>query len=87
MKNEVFDNKNENQVLTSEESEWFISYLKKIEKGGYREYSTLKEVASFLKKGKNGRDLILWFENNIMYREYISKRTKRGNGQMGKRHN
>lgn len=78
LKNEVFDDKNENQVLTSEESEWFINYLRKIEKSGYREYSTLKEVVTFLKKGKDSKDLIIWFENNPLYKEYVSKRTKRG---------
>ncbi len=79
LKNPVFDEGKTEQVLNPEEKEWLISYLKKIDKQGYKEYSTLKEVYEFLKAGNNGKqDLWNWFEDNERYTDYIKRTSIRG---------
>lgn len=78
MENQVFDQGQEKQILTDDEKNWLISYLKKIDKSGYREYSVLKEVYNFLKDGNNGNsDLWTQFENNDKFQSYIKQRSKR----------
>lgn len=80
LKNIVFDENGKEQVLSRNEIIWLIQHLQQIDREGYKEYSILKEVYSFLKNGHNGnRDLWNWFTNNQRFREYviqISKRTK-----------
>jgi len=78
LKNFIFDENKKEQILTPEERDWLLNYLKKIDRQGYREYHVLKEVYNFLKKGHNGNeDLWNWFENNKAYRNYILQRSKR----------
>ena len=78
LRNPVFDDKKQEQVLYPEEKEWILDYLKKIDAKGYREYSILKEVYEFLKAGNNGNsDLWKWFENNEEYKDYIKRRSKK----------
>lgn len=78
LKNQIFDEGKKEQILTEEEKNWLVGYLKQIDKQGYREYSILKGVYDFLKKGNNGnRDLWTWFENNKEFQDYIKERSKR----------
>lgn len=78
IENQIFDEKNKIQILTKEEAEFVIGYLKQIDSLGYREYSTLKEVYEFLKRGKNGnRDLWNWFESNDRFQSYLRRTSKR----------
>ena len=72
LKNGVFDEGNrENQVLTKEESEWLIKHFKKVEKEGFKEFLWLNEVYLFLKKGRNGRDLLKWYKENPSFISYV----------------
>jgi len=78
LRNPIFEDNKEEQILSDEEIKWLISYLKQIDRKGYREYSVLKEVYDFLKKGRNGnKDLWIWFEENEKFRDYILKRSKK----------
>ena len=78
LKNQIFDEGKKEQILSEEEKNWLVSYLKQIDKQGYREYSILKEVYDFLKKGNNGNsDLWSWFENNKDFQDYIKQRSVR----------
>ena len=78
IKNQVFDEGNKEQILSLEEKNWIVNYLKKIDKDGYKEYSILKQIYEFLKSGKNGnKDLWEWFENNKKFRDYIYERSER----------
>lgn len=71
--NRVFDEKNyEEQTLTNKEREWIINYLKKIDNKGFKEYTLLKEIFLFLKKGNNGNvDLWNWFKSNDSFVSYL----------------
>ena len=78
IKNSVFDEGKKEQVLSLEEKNWLVDYLKNIDKDGYKEYSILKHIYDFLKSGKNGnKDLWDWFENNKKFRDYIYERSER----------
>jgi ribosomal protein L37E len=78
LSNALFDGEDKNQVLSKVEREWLLSYLKKIDGKGYREYSVLKEVYLLLKSGKNGnKDLWNWFGNNKKFQDYIKNRSER----------
>ena len=78
LKNTVFDDHKNEQVLTSEEKDWLVDYLKQIDRSGYKEYSVLKEVYNFLKTGRNGnKDLWSWFEKNEKFKSYILYRSER----------
>jgi hypothetical protein len=83
--NNIFDGISEQQVLTSGEREWMISYLKKIDEDGYKEYNLLKDVYTFLSEGHNGKDdLWKWFSNNNKFVDYIkswSRKAQRGDEQ------
>lgn len=84
LKNPVFDEGKKEQVLSEEEKDWLINYLKKIDKEGYREYSVLKEVYEFLKAGNNGnKDLWNWFEKNKKFQDYIKERIKKARKDPG----
>jgi hypothetical protein len=73
LRNQIFDdNDRSSQVLTSEEREWMIEFLKEIDKKGYKEYSILSQVYNFIKKGNNGKnDLWKWFRENKDFRKYL----------------
>jgi len=78
LRNTVFDDHKNEQVLTSEEKEWLVDYLKQIDHSGYKEYSVLKEVYNHLKAGRNGnKDLWSWFEKNEKFRDYIIHRSEK----------
>ena len=78
LKNQIFDEEKENQVLREEEKRFIVDHLKQIDVLGYREFSILKEVYELLKEGNNGnQDLWNWFENNKRFRDYIQKTSKR----------
>ena len=75
LRNTVFDDHKKEQVLTSEEKDWLVNYLKQIDRSGYKEYSVLKEVYNYLKAGHNGnKDLWAWFEKNEKFKDYIKYR-------------
>lgn len=92
LKNNVFDNasllteiktgnntqlKNE-QILSSEEKEWMLKYLRRIDSEGYKEYSTLQELYTLLKAGNQNYDSLLsWFAGHKKFSEYIKERSKR----------
>lgn len=72
LKNKVFDEKKyEDQTLTKEESDWLLNYLKTIDKSGFKEYTLLKEITSFMKKGKTGKDLERWFAGEDRFKSYL----------------
>jgi hypothetical protein len=49
-----------------------LSYLKKIDGQGYKEYTILSNVFEFIKEGHNGKDdLWTWFQNNPSFVDYI----------------
>ncbi|MBS3088628.1 hypothetical protein J4402_02500 [Candidatus Pacearchaeota archaeon] len=78
LKNKIFDEKaapiKDNQILTNEERQWLINYLKNIEKYNFKEYSLLKEIASFIQKGNNGNnDLREWFKKNPIFVSYVKE--------------
>jgi len=78
IENKIFDKGEKEQTLTGEEKNWLVIYLKQIDKKGYREYSVLKGVYDFLKKGNNGNSALwAWFENNEEFQDYIKQRSKR----------
>ncbi|MBM3232389.1 hypothetical protein FJZ21_03375 [Candidatus Pacearchaeota archaeon] len=71
--NKVFDENNyEDQTLTVSESEWIINYLREIDKEGFKEYTLLKEIVYFIKKGNNGnKDLWEWFKGRDSFVSYV----------------
>ena len=77
LKNHIFDEHDyENQILTEEEREWMINYLKTIEKKGFKEYYLLNQIVSFLKKGKTGnKDLWDWLKKNPEFVSYVKERS------------
>jgi len=82
LKNNVFDGLSSEQVLTEEEKEWVVKYLKRIDAEGFKEYSLLKDVFEFLKQGHNGKDdLWNWFQNDQRFIDYVrswSRKTATG---------
>lgn len=80
MKNNIFDNIIESQVFTTEEKKWMIDYLKKLDQSGFKEYTTLLKVYSFLKSGKNGNsDLCNWFKSDETFVEYVKSTSRNPN--------
>ncbi|MBI2176683.1 hypothetical protein HYU40_05060 [Candidatus Woesearchaeota archaeon] len=80
LKNNIFDNLDKNQVLTPEEKIWLLNYLKSIDRQGFKEYTLLSDVYSFIKKGNNGKDdLWKWFENNPKFVAYVKKVSSKTN--------
>ena len=80
LRNKIFDDSDfsqistEFQILTKEEKQWLIDYLKKIDEEGYKEYSILKNVFEFIKQGHNGKgELWNWFEINPAFIEYVKQ--------------
>lgn len=65
LRNRVFDNSEDEQILTEEERNWFLNHLKRISKEGFHEYDILKGVFEFLKAGHNGKEELRgWFAHN-----------------------
>jgi hypothetical protein len=78
LRNKIFDeNDRSSQTLTTEEKEWMIEFLKEIDKKGYKEYSILSQVHSFIKKGNNGKDLWKWFKENENFIRYLKSWSKK----------
>ena len=78
LRNTVFDDHKKEQVLTVEEKDWLVDYLKQIDHSGYKEYSVLKDVYNHLKDGHNGnKDLWSWFEKDEKFRDYIKYRSEK----------
>jgi hypothetical protein len=74
LKNNLLDENERVQILTSEERQWLIHYLQKIDRMGYKEYSILSEVFSFIKQGHNGKeDLWNWFSNYNIFRNSVKE--------------
>lgn len=73
LRNKIFDETDRSsQTLTTEEREWLLEFLKGIDKKGYKEYSILFQVYSFIKKGNNGKDdLWKWFRENENFIKYL----------------
>jgi len=72
LKNNLFDSPSPRQILTEEEKEWIVEFLKRIDDEGYKEYSLLKDVFEFLKQGHNGKDdLWNWFEKDQRFIDYV----------------
>lgn len=73
IKNKVFDDHQMEQVLTEEEKDWLLEYLKKID-DNYKEYSILKNVFEFIKEGNDGKEALWnWFIRNPHFNEYVGK--------------
>lgn len=83
IKNNYFDlGKKDSQILSNEEREWIIDYLKAINKKGFKEYTTLKEVYLFIKKGNNGKnDLWEWFTKYEPFVAYTKKWSSKSSNQ------
>ena len=47
LRNLIFDDGEKEQILTTEEREWLVKHLKKIDKENYKEYSILHEYHMF----------------------------------------
>ena len=82
MPNNIFDNKDkqkelttDDQILTNDEKKWIISFLKRINDNGYREYNFLFDIYKFLTSKHDGsigtRELQHWFQNNVEFIDYI----------------
>jgi hypothetical protein len=72
LKNPLFDGGDMEQILGKDEREWTINFLKEIDRKGFKEYTLLKDVFDFLKKGHNGKEqLWSWFENDSRFIEYV----------------
>ena len=70
--NRIFDDDEESQVLSAEEKDWLVKYLKKIDTQGYKEYTLLKRVFEFLKEGHNGKnELWDWFASDKTFIDYV----------------
>lgn len=82
LRNNLFDSSLPNQILTREEKEWLVDFLKRIDNEGYKEYSLLKDVFEFLKQGHNGKDdLWNWFARDQRFIDYVkswSRKAKLG---------
>jgi len=80
LNNNIFDNGESSQILTTGEKQWLIDYLKKIDEEGYKEYSILKEVLGFIEQGHNGKDeLWNWFETNQIFVDYVKQWSRKTN--------
>jgi len=72
LKNPLFDGGGMEQVLEKDERDWIIKFLKEIDRKGFKEYTLLKDVFEFLKKGHNGKEqLWSWLENDSRFIEYV----------------
>jgi len=72
LKNKVFDEKKyEDQTLTKEERDWLLNHLRAIDKIGFKEYTLLNEIVSFMKRGKTGKDLEKWFAGEERFKSYM----------------
>lgn len=70
--NNIFDELNNQQILTNDEKNWLVTFLKNIDAEGYKEFSLLLDVYNFLKEGHNGKDeLWNWFRENDTFVNYI----------------
>lgn len=82
LKNTLFDTGDDNQVLTNEEVNWMIRYLKQIAKSGYNEYYILNDVYNFLKEGNNGKDdLWNWFKSKKSFINYVRTSSRKSNDE------
>jgi len=72
LRSKIFDDYELSQILTEEEKQWLLDYLKKIDKQGYKEFSILKNVFEFIKEGHNGKDELWdWFTKNKSFVDYV----------------
>lgn len=71
--NRIFDYNESSQVLTKEEKDWFIGYLKKIDELGYKEYSILHDVFQYIQQGHTGKELGTWFQENPVFISYVKQ--------------
>jgi len=72
------------EVLSEQEIEYLIGYLKEIDMHGYKEYTFLKQIVDFIKeKSKYGKtpvyqDLVDFIKHNEHFVDYVYKTSKFG---------
>ncbi len=80
LKNPVLDGQMKETQFSDEERKWLIEYLKKIDDMGFKEYTTLKLMAEFIRGRQPSREtLVEWFSNKLEFREFIKSRSKYAN--------
>lgn len=75
LKNPILDSKGE-ELLSKEEISFLISYLKRIDEMGYKEYTILNELVSFLEESSSSKavsydNIVQWFSNNAKVVDWI----------------
>lgn len=75
LENQILDLNGKQQILTKEEGNWLIDYLRKIDNLGFKEYSTLKGVYEELQKGNT--HIAGWFEKNDTFSAYLRSWSKK----------
>jgi len=79
LENLILDKGGSNQILTDEEKNWLIKYLKSIDAKGYKEYTFLKNVLVQFKLGNS--DIVKLLENDSHFINYVkswSRKAKSG---------
>jgi len=72
LQNPLLDEKGKKKPLSEEESEWLISYLKKIDGLGYKEFFVLKGLTEFLARSERQfEDIVDWFKNKKDFVEWL----------------
>jgi len=74
--NRILDMREDVQILTIEEKNWLLDYLKKIDKMGYKEYTFLSRVYGVLKKRE---DVKSWLEEDIEFGDYVKGWSRKSN--------
>jgi len=70
LENPVIDRKSSTDRLSHVESKWITDYLKKIDGEGFKEYSTLQSIVSFIGARHPSRtQLVEWFANKSDFQE------------------
>jgi len=75
--NPLLDYGQEQQILSEEESRWLLDHLRKIDELGFKEFSTLKSLVTFLALGhKRFEDIVNWFKNNKEFVDWVNARSR-----------
>jgi len=69
LENRLLDRNEKEQILTDSESKWIISYLKRIDSEGYREYSFLTKIFEQIKQGNT--NVAAWLEESESFNDYL----------------
>ena len=77
LKNPLLDEKGKTRSLSRQEIEWLISYLKEIDRFGYKEFSLLKDLTNFLAVSERQfRDIVNWFKSKKDFVEWLRESSR-----------